>query len=307
VHHAIVLRHAAPAFAAMEGSAPVCRADLLAEELSNRNAPVSDFFKAYVYSNTDNIQANAHYLDYSRLKDEHARQKKRKTDRWLRAPIAVIDCAILQATTTTTVTERATHSGWPIVGWATLVVVAIQLAVLAVAGTGEEGVRMAIRASARTSAVLFGLAFTASSLYRLAPGETTRWLLRNRRYLGVSFAVSHAIHLAAIVTLAVAFDVELATLTLVVGGFGYVLLAAMTATSFDRAVKWMGARRWSILHGFGARYLWLVFFLSYLPMPGETIRLLPTLFFLLVVSIPLVRTAAWWHARTGKTRVARAA
>jgi hypothetical protein len=36
--------------------------------LKLRNATIAEFFLAYVYSNTDNIQANLHYLDYSRLK-----------------------------------------------------------------------------------------------------------------------------------------------------------------------------------------------------------------------------------------------
>lgn len=46
----------------------------LAEELKIRKATISEFFLAYVYSNTDNIQANLHYLDYSRLKREHERK-----------------------------------------------------------------------------------------------------------------------------------------------------------------------------------------------------------------------------------------
>ncbi len=41
----------------------------LAEELRNRKASITEFFMAYLYSNTDNIQANLHYLDYKRLKD----------------------------------------------------------------------------------------------------------------------------------------------------------------------------------------------------------------------------------------------
>lgn len=40
----------------------------LAEELRNRKATIPEFFLAFVYSNTDNIQANLHYLDYMRLK-----------------------------------------------------------------------------------------------------------------------------------------------------------------------------------------------------------------------------------------------
>ena len=42
----------------------------LMEELVRREASISEFFLSYVYSNTDNIMANLHYLDYSRLKKE---------------------------------------------------------------------------------------------------------------------------------------------------------------------------------------------------------------------------------------------
>jgi len=42
----------------------------LAEELRNRQATIADFFTAYVYSNTNDIQANLHYLDYMLQKGE---------------------------------------------------------------------------------------------------------------------------------------------------------------------------------------------------------------------------------------------
>lgn len=48
----------------------------LAEELQTRTATITEFFLAYVYSNTDNIQANLSYLDYTRLKKEEERKKK---------------------------------------------------------------------------------------------------------------------------------------------------------------------------------------------------------------------------------------
>jgi hypothetical protein len=48
----------------------------LAEELQVRNATITEFFLAYVYSNTDNIQANLSYLDYTRLKKEEEKKKK---------------------------------------------------------------------------------------------------------------------------------------------------------------------------------------------------------------------------------------
>lgn len=50
----------------------------LLEELTARNATLNEFFLAYVYSNTDNIMANLHYLDYVRIKKNEEDRKKRK-------------------------------------------------------------------------------------------------------------------------------------------------------------------------------------------------------------------------------------
>jgi type IV secretory pathway TraG/TraD family ATPase VirD4 len=66
----------------------------LAEELKNRKATITEFFLAYVYSNTDNIQANLCYLDYTRLKKEEERRKKEA------AAKAAADRAKSTATTT---------------------------------------------------------------------------------------------------------------------------------------------------------------------------------------------------------------
>jgi DMSO/TMAO reductase YedYZ heme-binding membrane subunit len=159
------------------------------------------------------------------------------------------------------------RAGWPIVAAATALIAGACALLLARRGADVEGLRAVIRLTARTSLVLFLAAFTASPLARLRPGAPTRWLVRHRRYLGVSFAASHTMHLAAIVAFArVAPErfwshTELATL--VVGGVGYLLIAAMTATSFDRAVVWLGARRWQRLHTVGVYYLWGVFLVTY--------------------------------------------
>lgn len=52
----------------------------LAEELAVRNATITEFFLAYVYSNTDNIQANLSYLDYTRLKKEEEERKRKEAE-----------------------------------------------------------------------------------------------------------------------------------------------------------------------------------------------------------------------------------
>ncbi|MGI6679981.1 MAG: type IV secretory system conjugative DNA transfer family protein [Bdellovibrionota bacterium] len=48
----------------------------LCEELAIRNATITEFFLTYIYSNTDNIQANLYYLDYSRIKKEEESRRK---------------------------------------------------------------------------------------------------------------------------------------------------------------------------------------------------------------------------------------
>jgi hypothetical protein len=57
----------------------------LAEELHIRKATITEFFLAYVYSNTDNVQANLLYLDYTRLKKAEEK-KRRESLSWGRQP-----------------------------------------------------------------------------------------------------------------------------------------------------------------------------------------------------------------------------
>lgn len=176
---------------------------------------------------------------------------------------------------TQTTTNRI--AGWPIVGWSSLVVVTMTLAILATRGSGEEGLRATIQATAKTSFILFISAFIASALNRLWPTPLSRWMLTNRRYLGVSFAVSHSVHLAAIVTLAYRLGdkFEVSAATLLGGGLGYVFIIAMTATSFDRTAAWVGRRAWRTLHTTGVYIIWFIFFATYLPQATRSLVYAP--------------------------------
>jgi hypothetical protein len=155
-------------------------------------------------------------------------------------------------------------NGWPLAGWSALAVGVCVVATLAVAGTGELGIRAVLRTTARTSFVLFTAAFVAAGAAHRWPEHATGWLLANRRYFFVSFAVSHLVHLVAILALArlvPTFD----PVGTVLGGLGYVFIVAMAATSFDRTAAWLGARRWRRFHAIGMYYLWFIFLASYLP------------------------------------------
>jgi sulfoxide reductase heme-binding subunit YedZ len=130
-----------------------------------------------------------------------------------------------------------------------------------------EGVRMVIRFTARSSLLLFCLAFAASSLARLWPAGGTRWLLRNRGYIGLSFVASHLIHAVAIACFAAMapplFKEATSPASFIFGGVGYAFIIAMAATSFDRSAAAIGTRAWKILHTSGIYYLWFQFMVSF--------------------------------------------
>src|SRR5262245_50525194 len=138
------------------------------------------------------------------------------------------------------------YRGWALTGWNAVALVAMSAVVLAAAGTGEDGVRMLIRATARTSALFFLIAFLARPVRQLWRTDATAFALGNRRYFGVSMATSHLLHGMAIVWLFTAFPsaYEVNATTLVGGGLGFAFVAAMAATSSDAAVKALGRARW---------------------------------------------------------------
>jgi hypothetical protein len=188
-------------------------------------------------------------------------------------------------------------AGPRVVAVASVALLGMAGALLASAGLGEEGVRAVIRATARTSLLLFAASFAASSLQRLLRRPATAWMLRNRRYLGLSFAVSHAIHLAAILVLAFGFPSEYreVPITTRVGGtLGFVVIAVMAATSNDRSVAWLGGRRWRAIHRTGGWILWVVFAASYLPAIADPSR---TAYAALVLAVAGVRLGAWARSR----------
>lgn len=158
--------------------------------------------------------------------------------------------------------------GWSIVGTVAVALTLVVTMEAMMASAPVEGVRGIIRATARSSFALFSLAFTASAVCYFWPNAWTRWQLRNRRYLGVSFALSHFVHLLAIFALGRIAPAELAAetnaITWIFGGLAYVFIGLMTATSFDSTARLIGPRGWSVLHTVGSYYIWLIFANSYL-------------------------------------------
>jgi len=157
---------------------------------------------------------------------------------------------------------RNLTNGWPLLASTAAALVLMSAGIL-LYRPNIHGLHAVLRATARTSLIFFLMAFTASALWKLWPRTWSRWQLSNRRYLGLSFATSHTVHLMAIVGIALAesrqFWEENDTLSLAIGGLAYAFILAMAATSFDRSLNWLGARSWKILHTVGVYYIWLTF------------------------------------------------
>ena len=177
--------------------------------------------------------------------------------------------------------------GWGITGLVAVILLGVCVTSFALWGFSETFVRAIIRATARISIALFLLAFVATSLHAFWPSSFTSWLRGNRRYVGVSFALSHFTHLAALFTLGAYFPRpfldDLNIVTLIGGGLAYLFITLMTITSFTAPRRLIGERAWSILHTTGSYYIWLIFLNSYLSRSLVDLSYAPFALALLVV------------------------
>jgi methionine sulfoxide reductase heme-binding subunit len=184
--------------------------------------------------------------------------------------------------------------GWRLFGVLTLILAALCIWIAGMRGFEVEGVRMVIRFTARTSLLFFCLAFSAAALVQLWPNAFTRWLRRNRRYIGVTFAASHALHAVAIIAFAqidpAGYAAATSLASYIFGGIGYALIAAMTITSFDATAGALGPRAWRTLHLVGGYYLLLQFTVSF----GKRIPDMPlyALFLIPLVAVFVLRMVA---------------
>jgi hypothetical protein len=131
-----------------------------------------------------------------------------------------------------------------------------------------EGVSRMIQISVRCAVPLLYLTFAASSIRVLFSGEFGRWILRNRKILGLCFAVAMAWQLLFILWLTTVFSDYYVNEVYVLrdaieGVLGYLALIAMVVTSFKPGRRLLRPQNWKLLHKSGIYFLWAYAFSVY--------------------------------------------
>lgn len=160
-------------------------------------------------------------------------------------------------------------NGWNL--WA-LISVPISLAIVAMITTRDlsrpDDISSMIQFSVRCSVPWLYLAFAASSLKILLPGPFSRWLLRNRKNIGLCFAAGMAWQAFFILWMVGGYfsyyveDVYLLE-DLVIQVPAYMFLIAMTLTSFRRWSSRISPRQWKLLHKSGIYFIWVTVWTTY--------------------------------------------
>ena len=160
-------------------------------------------------------------------------------------------------------------NGWNLFG---LIVFLISVAVVSrltqIDTTNPADISGMIQFSVRLAVPWLFVAFAASSLVYLFPNNLTKWIMRNRRLIGLCFAAGMAWQLFFILWFVFGFfgyymEEAYNYYDLSEQIPGYLVLFAMTFTSFKFGRSRLSPRQWRILHKGGIYFIWAVVWSTY--------------------------------------------
>jgi sulfoxide reductase heme-binding subunit YedZ len=163
-----------------------------------------------------------------------------------------------------------------------------------------RGMAPIILRSVRCALPLFLVAFTASSLATLWPGPQTRWLLANRRYIGLAFAFAMAWHFAFVAYTIWSFGNPLNAKDTVLDVIGFSFLLLLTLTSFRWAARRLSRANWHRLHKTGVYFIWLLASDIYYHDVRGGADLLHRAVFAALLAAWALRVAAWTKQRLAR-------
>lgn len=179
----------------------------------------------------------------------------------------------------TTHTFPSPWHGWRLFSLLAAAVLLMTALILLLGPDAVDATRSAIRATARSSFVLFLLAFLASAWAVLLPSPLGQALLRERRFIGLAFAFSHLVHALLIYRygqLNPQFWPGRSALGNLPGSVGYLFILLLSLTSFKGPAAWLGRRAWKRLHTTGMWVLAAIFaYSNFKRLPLSAWYLLP--------------------------------
>lgn len=198
--------------------------------------------------------------------------------------------------------------GWSLFSLIAALVLLMTALTLAVNPDLTEGVRSAIRATARSSFALFLLAFTASAFAVLVPSPLSKSLLRERRFIGLAFAFSHLVHAVLIYwygQLNTEFWPGRTAVGNLPGSVGYVFILLLALTSFKSTTRLIGATAWKRLHTTGMWVLAAIFaYSNFKRIPMSAWYVLPFGLICAATAVRLVGKLAQANKRHAQPRAA---
>ena len=135
------------------------------------------------------------------------------------------------------------------------------IAMMGVDMSTGSGVSEMIGFAERWAVPFIYLVVAISSIQILFPGPLSMWLMRNRKYIGLCFAVAMAWQGLFIFIMSYFFhDYYYADVYLfrdeIEGSIGYIFLPAMVVTSFNFGRQYLNSKQWKLLHKSGIYFLW---------------------------------------------------
>lgn len=197
-------------------------------------------------------------------------------------------------------------NGWPFFYLIAGLTFAGMVAGWALIGTATpEATVELIRLSVQFASPWIFIAFVTSPLQKLFPGSVSKWLARNRRYTGLSFAAGfgwQAVCIAALFALYPSYYGEQLhnTVDLIGRMASYVFLIAMTVTSFFSVRRKMRSEHWHWLHLVGIWYFWAVIWGTYAEHTlSSAVRTIDVVYTVLGLLVLFLRIAAYLKTRAG--------
>ena len=196
-------------------------------------------------------------------------------------------------------------NGWPLfflIAALTFVGMMAGLALIGVS-TPEAVVKLIIPSVHFASPWIF-VAFVTSPLVQLFPGSMSKWLARNRRYVGLSFAAGfgwQAVFIAILLVLHAPYYWEELhnSIDLLLRMASYIFLLAMTITSFFAVRRTMRPAHWRWLHWVGIWYFWAAIWGSYAPVAfSSDARMIDIVYTLMGLVVLLFRITAYLKVRS---------